>query len=65
MAKGADNMAFKIREIAKENEVPIIEDRPLARSLYAEIEVGDIIPSTYFNAIAIIYAQIDSINRKK
>jgi len=65
MAKGADELAFRIRTIAKENDIPIVENRPLARSLYAETEVGDIIPIEYISAIATIYAQIDYLNNRK
>lgn len=64
MAKGSDNLAFRIRTIATENNVPIVENRPLARSLYAETEVGDIIPSDYFTAIATIYSQLEKFNKK-
>ena len=63
-AKGSDNLAFRIRTIAIENEVPIVENRPLARSLYAETEVGDIIPSDYFSAIATIYSHLEKFNKK-
>ncbi len=63
-AKGADEVAFRIRTIAKENDVPIVENRPLARSLYAETEVGDIIPDKYIKAIVSVYAQIEYINKK-
>ncbi|MDC7125693.1 MAG: flagellar biosynthesis protein FlhB [Spirochaetales bacterium] len=57
-AKGQDNMAFKIREIAGEHNVPIMENRPLARALYAEVEVGDVIPEQYYQAMAIILAEV-------
>ncbi|MBP3771621.1 MAG: flagellar biosynthesis protein FlhB [Treponema sp.] len=65
MAKGSDNLAFRIREIATENNVPIVENRPLARGLYAETEIGDIIPSSYFSVIATIYSQLEKFNTKK
>ena len=64
MAKGSDNLALRIRTIAKENDVPIVENRPLARSLYAETEIGDIIPSDYFAAIATIYSHLEKFNKK-
>ena len=64
MAKGSDNLAFRIREIAKENDVPIVENRPLARGLYAETEIGDIIPSDYFSAIVTIYSHLEKFNKK-
>jgi flagellar biosynthetic protein FlhB len=57
-AKGEDNLAFRIREIAKENNIPIVENRPVARGLYTETEVGDIIPESYYRLVAVIYSQI-------
>ena len=65
MAKGSDNLALRIREIARENDVPIVENRPLARALYTETEIGDIIPSDYFSAIATIYSHLEKFNNKK
>lgn len=65
MAKGADAIAQRIKAIARENDVPIIENKPLARALYAETEVGDIIPNEYISAIVTIYTQIDYLNKKK
>ena len=58
-AKGEDNIALTIRRIAEENNVPVIENRPLARDLYTNIEIGDIIPETYIKAVALVYAQLD------
>lgn len=57
-AKGQDNMAFRIRAIARDNNVPIMENKPLARALYAEVEVGDIIPEKYYQALAVILAEV-------
>lgn len=57
-AKGMDNTALKIREIATENNVPIVENRPLARELYSNFDVGTIIPQQYLRLIADIYANI-------
>ncbi len=58
VAMGADNLALKIREIARENGVPIRENKPLARALYKQTEIGDMIPAELFQAVAIILAQI-------
>jgi flagellar biosynthesis protein FlhB len=57
-AKGQDNMALRIREIARDNNIPVIENKPLARALYAEVEIGDEIPETYYEVTAIILAQV-------
>jgi flagellar biosynthesis protein FlhB len=63
-AKGADEMAMRIRTLARENGVPIIENRPLARALYAEADVGDAIPEAYYEAISKILAHIAKIDKK-
>ena len=65
MAKGTDELALRIREIAKENEIPTIENKSLVRELYAKIKIGDIIPSVYFEAVAIIYTQLEKFKNKK
>jgi flagellar biosynthetic protein FlhB len=63
-AKGVDNVALKIREIARENRVPLVENRPLARTLYQEVEIGDLIPEAYYEVIAVILAEVYRINGK-
>lgn len=57
-AKGEDSQALYIRRIAAENKVPVVEDRPVARVLYTETQVGDIIPDKYYRAISLIYRKI-------
>lgn len=52
LAKGVDFIAFKIREIAKNNNIPIIENKPLARSLYKLVEVDQVIPQELYVAVA-------------
>lgn len=64
-AKGEDAVALQMRRIASEAGVPIVENRPLARSLYAETEVGDIIPDKYLSVLANIYAEIMRYDSKK
>lgn len=56
VAKGVDYMAFKIREIAKANNVPIVENKPLARSLYKLVQVDQVIPAELYVAVAEILA---------
>jgi len=58
-AKGEDVVALRIREIAKKNDVPIIENRPLAQRLYKEIDVGQTIPAELFAAVVLIYQELD------
>ena len=52
VAKGVDALAMKIREVAREHSVPIVENVPLARALYAAVEVDEIIPREHFEAAA-------------
>lgn len=58
IAKGQDNIALKIKEVARESGVKIIEDPPLARGLYESCEIGDYIPEKFYVAVAKILAQI-------
>jgi flagellar biosynthetic protein FlhB len=57
-AKGVDAIALRIREIARENKVPLVENRPLARTLYQEVEIGETIPEKYYEVMAIILAEV-------
>jgi len=61
-AKGADEVALRIRRIAEEAGVPVVENRPLARALYAEVEIGDSIPEKYYQAIAAVLAHVYAAN---
>jgi flagellar biosynthetic protein FlhB len=66
-AKGADELAFRIRNIAGDNNVPVMENKPLARALYAEVELGENVPVRYWEAIAQILArdrQLDEERRR-
>jgi flagellar biosynthetic protein FlhB len=52
VAKGVDSLALKIREVAGEHGVPLVEDKPLARALYAAVDVDETIPREHFEAVA-------------
>jgi flagellar biosynthetic protein FlhB len=65
VAKGVDHLAQKIKEIAKENNVPIFEDPPLARLLYYKTKVGDYIPQELYEAVAKILAVIYRLREKR
>jgi flagellar biosynthetic protein FlhB len=52
VAKGVDNVAFKIREVAKKHDIPIVENVPLARALYATVDIDDEIPVEHYQAVA-------------
>ena len=58
VAKGADHVAARIREIAAESGVPLLEAPPLARALYAHVEVDAEIPATLYNAVAQVLAYV-------
>jgi flagellar biosynthetic protein FlhB len=62
IAKGADEAAARIRNIARENGVPLVENKPVAQALYRETEVGDYIPAEYFSVVATIYRKVMEIN---
>jgi flagellar biosynthetic protein FlhB len=64
VAKGMDRTAFRIREIAKENDIPIYEDKPLARQLYAQVDVGEGIPEKLWGAVATILSKVMDINQE-
>jgi flagellar biosynthetic protein FlhB len=58
LAKGAGYVAQRIREIAEENRIPIVEDKPLARGLYKLVEIGDYIPAELYRAVAEVLAYV-------
>jgi flagellar biosynthetic protein FlhB len=58
MAKGKDLLALRIRQIAREHAVPVVQRPPLARGLYASCEVGDQIPVAYYRAVAEVLAYV-------
>lgn len=58
VAKGKDLIAQKIKKLAQENNVPVVEDKPLARSMYDKVEVGFPIPVEFFTAVAEIMAYV-------
>ena len=65
VAIGADEMAARIRQIAQEHEVPLVENKPLAWALYRETDVGDIIPEAYFYTVALILSKVWGINEER
>lgn len=65
LAKGQDNVAMKIVEIAEEHKVAVIENVPLARALYAEAEVNQFIPPSLYEAVAEVLVYIFKLNDRK
>ncbi len=64
VAKGIDNMAQQIKKVARENNVHIVQNPPLARSLYAEVELDKAIPEALFAAVAEILAYVYKMEKK-
>lgn len=65
LAKGADLLAKRIREIADEHNIMRVENKPLARELYARVEVGHLIPGDLFGAVAEILAYVYRLERRQ
>lgn len=64
IAKGQDYLALKIIEIAEKNEVAVVENIPLARALFASVDIGFEIPKEFYNPVAEVLAHIYSLNKK-
>ena len=64
IAKGSDFIAQRIREIAKENDVTIVENKPLAQALFKNAEIGDLIPPDLYKAVAEVLAYVYRLKRK-
>lgn len=58
IAKGQDAVAQRIREVAQEHNIPVMENKPLARALYAEVEIGDVIPEKFFAALVAVLKEV-------
>ncbi len=62
VAKGVDALALKIREVAQEHEIPIVENPPLARALYAAIDLDEPVPAEHFKAVAQVIGYVMRLN---
>ncbi|MEF2145014.1 MAG: flagellar type III secretion system protein FlhB [Desulfovibrionaceae bacterium] len=65
LAKGAGEVAERIKEIARQNNIPIREDKPLAQALYKQVEIGETIPEELFQAVAAILARLDKFRTRR
>ncbi len=65
VAKGQDEVALRIREIARDNNIVIMEDKHLARALYAQVELGQTVPADLYKAVAEVLAFVYRINKRK
>ena len=65
VAKGLDLVAAKIKEIASDNSIPIVESPPLARALFKDIEIGNPITEEYFEAVAKVISYVMSLDEQR
>jgi flagellar biosynthetic protein FlhB len=65
VAKGTDAVALRIREVANENDVPIVENPPLARALFASVELDQQIPETHYKAVAQVISYVYRLKGRK
>jgi flagellar biosynthetic protein FlhB len=65
VAKGVDHMAFRIRQIASDHKIRLVENPPLARGLYKAVEVDEFIPDEFFQAVAEVLAYVYRMEREK
>ncbi len=63
LAKGVNRVAERIKEVARENKIPIEANPPLARALYKQVEIGETIPEELFQAVAAILAKLDKFKK--
>jgi flagellar biosynthetic protein FlhB len=65
VAKGQNEIALKIRAIAEECNIVIMENKPLARSLYAQVELGQVVPADLYKAVAEVLAFVFKLNKRR
>ncbi|MEE6249680.1 MAG: flagellar biosynthesis protein FlhB [Bdellovibrionota bacterium] len=64
IAMGADKVAEKIKAIAKENKIPVVENKPLARTIFKTLKVGSVIPRELFQSVAEVLAYVYKLKKK-
>lgn len=64
LAKGTDAVALRIREVANENKITIVENKPLARAMYDMVEIGEMIPEEHYKAVAEIISYVFRLKGK-
>ena len=65
IAKGEDDLALRIREVAKDNDIPVVSHKPIARALYDSTDVGDQIPYRYWEVVALVAGKFFSYEEKQ
>lgn len=64
IAKGADTAAQNIKRIAREHDIPLMENVPLARALYANVDLGQVVPNEYYTSLSIIFMKVYAMKGK-
>lgn len=64
IAKGVDDVAMRIREVAEENDIPLYENKPLARALYDTVEIDEMIPEEHYKAVAEVISYVFQLKGK-
>jgi len=64
LAKGADHLAFMIRNLARQNEITIVENKPLARELYSSVAEGELVPEQFYRILIDIFVNIEGIRER-
>ncbi|MDC1214498.1 EscU/YscU/HrcU family type III secretion system export apparatus switch protein, partial [Rhodospirillales bacterium] len=64
VAKGIDTLAFRIREVAEEHDIPIVENPPLARALHAAVDLDQEVPPEHFVAVAEVIGYVMRLKGK-
>jgi flagellar biosynthetic protein FlhB len=65
LAKGQGQVAQRIKEIAREHDILIMENKPLAQALYAQVELGEVVPRDLYKAVAEVLAFVYKFSRRK
>ena len=64
IAKGVDDLAMRIREVAKENDIPLYENKPLARAMYDSVEIDEMVPEQHYKAVAEVISYVFQLKGK-
>ncbi|NLP44383.1 MAG: EscU/YscU/HrcU family type III secretion system export apparatus switch protein, partial [Peptococcaceae bacterium] len=65
VAKGQDELALRIKALAAENDIIVVENKPLARALYAQVDLGEVVPEDLYKAVAEVLAFVYKLNRRR
>jgi flagellar biosynthetic protein FlhB len=65
IAKGADEVAERIKSVAREKNIPIVENKPLARTIFKTMKIGQAIPRELYNAVAEVLSYVYKLKKKR